>query len=345
MGDLSVFFIFLFLINVKHIESSPNTENILINVTAGILADSQESNNLQINLNISVGEEEVLVNDVPVAFSGVTRFNCQALLLNSTNGSSEYEVGDVVSTVTRVMVTQNRLYSQMEELVVLQVFSEVIELEGKQVRQPDMCEVKILLSPDFQKLTHFTKIYPIGNSEIFKVSRDNDIVVTDPTNHKKAEEQMMLQTTSQYPLKHSETTQEEIAPPGKLPETPLRMDPDLLSDIIYGQTEDGDQSQHNLIPIESSPKELISYSDMCRWMEEFRERLRHFCSESIPLFFLIMWVVVVGVVGSVLIIKILEFIFPFFEHKHICQLTSVQLLPQDEKRTLLDNSELEEHGS
>lgn len=34
----------------------------------------------QINLNISVGEEQVLVNDIPVELSGVTRFNCQALL-------------------------------------------------------------------------------------------------------------------------------------------------------------------------------------------------------------------------------------------------------------------------
>lgn len=34
----------------------------------------------QINLNISVGEEQVLVNDIPVELSGVTRLNCQALL-------------------------------------------------------------------------------------------------------------------------------------------------------------------------------------------------------------------------------------------------------------------------
>lgn len=88
-------------------------ESILINVTAGTLDDTnvQESNNLQvsynilklsinkpvimelnnniiksihlpfqINLNISVDEEQVLVNDIPVELSGVTRLNCQALL-------------------------------------------------------------------------------------------------------------------------------------------------------------------------------------------------------------------------------------------------------------------------
>ncbi|XP_061611034.1 glycoprotein integral membrane protein 1 isoform X2 [Phyllopteryx taeniolatus] len=346
MAGRTVSVIFLFFVSIKRAESSPNTvgttlENILINVTAGALADRQESNNLQLNLDISVGKEEVLVNDVPVQLSGVTRFNCPALLLDSTNASSEYEGGDLVSTVTRVMVTQNRLYSDLEEVVALQVFSEVIELEGKQVQQPDMCEVKILMSPDFQKVAQMTNIYPIELSEIFRVSRDNDVVVTDPTNRRK-EEQMLLQTTSQYPLKHSETTQEEIAAPGKLPETPLRMDPDLMKDLKYQEAEDRDLGQQDQIPIESSPKEFLSYSAVCRWVEDFRERLRHFCAESLPLFFLVMWVVVIGVVGSAVIVKILDLFFPTCEHKRICHLNSVTLLPDDEKHTLLENTELEE---
>ncbi|XP_077367159.1 glycoprotein integral membrane protein 1 [Festucalex cinctus] len=341
MAGPTLFVIFLFFVNIKHTESSPNTENILINVTAGALADTQESNILQITLNISVGEEEVLVNDVPVQLSGVTRFNCQALLLNSTNGSSEYEGGDLVSTVTRVMVTQNRLYSDLEEVVALQVFSEVIELEGKQVQQPDMCEVKILMSPDFQKLAQFTNIYPMGHSEIFKVSRENDVVVTDPTNRRK-EEQMMLHTTSQYPLKHSETTQEEVAAPGKLPETPLRMDPDLFNELKYEETDYDDVIRHNQIPTESSPKEFLSYSAMCHWVEEIRERMRSFCEESLPLFFLVMWVVVIGVAGSAVIVKILDLFFPTCEHKRICHPNSFTVLPDDEKHTLLENIEEED---
>lgn len=53
--------------------------------------------------------------------------------VNSINGSREFESGDLVSTVTRVMVSQNRLYSDLEEVLALQLFSEVIELEGKEV--------------------------------------------------------------------------------------------------------------------------------------------------------------------------------------------------------------------
>ncbi|KAM9779028.1 glycoprotein integral membrane protein 1 isoform X1 [Syngnathus typhle] len=345
MAGATLFVIILFCVIIKHTESSPKTvrptlENILINVTAGALADAQESNNLQITLNISVGEE-VLVNDVPVQLSGVTRFNCQALLLNSTNASSEYEGGDLVSTVTRVMVTQNRLYSDLEEVLALQVFSEVIELEGKQVQQPDMCEVKLLMSPDFEKLAQFTNTYPIGLSEIFKVSRDNDVLVTDPTNHGK-DEQMMLQTTSQYPLKHSGTTQEEVAAPGKLPETPLRMDADLFDNIKSEDTEAEELGQQDQISTESSPQGFFSYSAMCRWVEDFRERLRIFCSESLPLFFLVMCVVVIGVVGSAVIVKILDLFFPTCEQKQICHPNTFILLPNEEKHTLLENTELEE---
>lgn len=339
--------VFLLFASVTCAESSPrqmNTENILINVTAGSLVDTQlqESNNLQINLNISVGEEQVLVNDIPVELSGVTRFNCQALLY-SINGSSAFESGDLVSTVTRVMVSQNRLYSDSEEVVALQVFSEVIEMEGKEVQQPDMCEVKILMSPDFQKLAQFTNIYPIGHSEIFRVPRENDVVVTDPPNPRKDEEQLMSQTTSQYPLKHTETTQEEIAAPGKLPETPLRMDPDLLYEDRYDNDIDlRELSQPDQIQMETPPKEVISsYSAMCQWVEEVRERLRRFSSESLPLFFLVMWVVVIGVVGSAVIVKILDMFFPTCEHKHIFHLNPVTLMPEDEKHTLLESIELE----
>ncbi|XP_006796287.1 glycoprotein integral membrane protein 1 [Neolamprologus brichardi] len=338
----------LFFVSATRTETSNrqlNTENILINVTAGTLADTQlqDSNNLQINLNISVSEEQVLVNDVPVELSGVTRFNCQALLLDSVNGSSEFESGDIVSTVTRVMVSQNRLYSDSEEVVALQVFSEVIEMDGKEVQQPDMCEVKILMSPDFQKLAQFTNIYPIGHSDIFRVPRENDVVVTDPPNSRKDEEQLISQTTSQYPLKHTETTREEIASPGKLPETPLRMDPDLLYDVRYDDELDYTYpSQPDQNQMETPPKELISsYSAMCQWVEQARERLRRFCSESLPLFFLVMWVVVIGVVGSAVIVKILDVFFPICEHKRIFNVNSVPVMPEDEKHNLLENIEVE----
>lgn len=60
-------------------------------------------------------------------------FVCLFFAVDRINGSSDSESGDLVSVVTRVMVSQNRLYSDSEEVVALQVFSEVIELQGKEV--------------------------------------------------------------------------------------------------------------------------------------------------------------------------------------------------------------------
>lgn len=69
----------------------------------------------------------------------------------------------------------------------------------------------------------------------------------------------MSHTTSQYPLKHSETTQEEAAAPGKLPETPLRMDPDLLYELRYDDDyEDRQPGQSDRIQMETPPKETPS---------------------------------------------------------------------------------------
>lgn len=76
---------------------------------------------------------------------------------------------------------------------------------------------------------------------------------------------MIMQTTSQYPLKHTETTQEEIAAPGKLPETPLRMDPDLLYDVRYDdEFEERDPGQQDQIQMESPPKEFLSSYSVSR---------------------------------------------------------------------------------
>ena len=54
---------------------------------------------------------------------------------------------------------------------------------------------------------------------------------------------------------------------------------------------------------------------VCVWVQQARERVRRFCSESLPLFFLVMWVVVIGVVGSAVIVKILDLFFPTCEHR------------------------------
>lgn len=144
------------------------------------------------------------------------------------------------------------------------------------------------MSPDFQKLAQFTNVYPMGHSEIFRLPREKDVLVTHPPSPRRgatrrpllgllfssccyfilhslfffplaAEEQLVSHTTSQYPLKHSETTQEEVAAPGKLPETPLRMDPDLMYELSYGdEFEDRQPGQSDSIQMVTPTKETSS---------------------------------------------------------------------------------------
>ncbi len=91
---------------------------------------------------------------------------------------------------------------------------------------------------------------------------------------KSAEEQHISQTTSQYPLKHTETTQEEVAAPGRLPETPLRMDPDLLYDVRYGnEFDDRQPTQPDQNQMETSPKELISSYSVSQVLLHFNKKL------------------------------------------------------------------------
>lgn len=93
---------------------------------------------------------------------------------------------------------------------------------------------------------------------------------------KSDEEQLISQTTSQYPLKHTETTQEEIAAPGKLPETPLRMDPDLLYDVRYDDEFDvREPSQTDQIQMETPPKELISSYSVSQVMLDLADDMQY----------------------------------------------------------------------
>lgn len=66
----------------------------------------------------------------------------------------------------------------------------------------------------------------------------------------------MLNTTSHYLYKNAETTQEEIAAPGKLPETPLRMDPETL----YESRGEEERNSDYILPKVPLRDHMTSYS-------------------------------------------------------------------------------------
>ncbi|KAL2082365.1 hypothetical protein ACEWY4_022183 [Coilia grayii] len=330
-----VSFLFSLAFSTRGAHLQFSSENVLLNVTTAA-EHNETTQNIQVSLNFTFVANQSYINEIPVS-SDVTRLPCQALLLDSNNASSANVSGPRASCVIRVLVDQLHLKSDAgEEVLVLVLNEEVIELEGKGVQQQDVCEVKLMVNDNVESLTQFASVYPMSKNKLFWMPREDDIVMTDPPIPKKVEDQVVLHTTSHYPFKHAETTQEETAAPGKLPETPLRMDPDLLYD-----GEEKEAISDYLLPESPLRGSMSSYNAMCEWVEQLRERLRRFWAESLPIFFLVMWVVVVGVVGSAVIVHVLDLIFPTCEHPGVFHLNPATLMPEDEKCTLLENIELE----
>ncbi|MCI4395771.1 hypothetical protein PGIGA_G00195730 [Pangasianodon gigas] len=311
------------------------TEN-LINVTA-VSENDELTYNVQISLNVTLVDNKTTVNGVPLKPSEVMRMPCQALLLDDSNVSLSDGAGTLISSVLRLMLDHSYLQSEAgDEVLLLTLGQEMIQLGEEKVWQPDVWEVKMLLNQTSEEVIQEQNIYPARSSKIVAMPRENDIIMTDEYIAKTVEDQV-LHTTSHYPLRQAETTQEETAAPGKLPETPLRMEPSALYEDAPEEKVNPDDLLPD-VPLRQSPS---SYNVVCRWVEELRDRLKRFCYESLPLFFLIMWVVVVGVVGSAVIIKILDLLFPTCEHKGFFHLNPETLMPEEEKQSLIENVELE----
>ncbi|XP_063078926.1 glycoprotein integral membrane protein 1 [Engraulis encrasicolus] len=333
-----VSFLFSLAFSTRGAHLQFSSERILVNVTTSS-EHNESTQNIQVILNFTFVANQSYVNEIPVS-SDVTRLPCQALLLDSSNASGVNASGPSTSCVIRILVDELHLKSDAgEEVLVLVLNEEVIELEGRGVQQQDVCEVKLMVNDNVESLTQFASVYPMSKNKLFWIPREDDIVITDPFIPKKVvdQDQAVLHTTSHSPLKHADTTQEETAAPGKLPETPLRMDPDLL----YDGGEEKEAISDYLLPESPLRGSMSSYNAMCEWVEQLRERLRRFWAESLPIFFLVMWVVVVGVVGSAVIVHVLDLIFPTCEHPGVFHLNPATLMPEDEKCTLLENIELE----
>nr|XP_010963995.1 glycoprotein integral membrane protein 1 [Camelus bactrianus] len=267
-------------------------DSIRVNVTT--LKDDGETSKEQVVLNITYESGQVYVNDLPVN-SGVTRISCQTLIVKDENleNLEEKEYFGIISV--RILVHEWPMTSGSSlQLIVIQ--EEVVEIDGKQAQQKDITEIDILVKNQ-GILRHSNYTLPLEESMLYSISRDNDIVFTLPNLSKKGESVSSLQTTSQYLIRNVETTIDEDALPGKLPETPLRAEPPS------------------------------SYKVMCQWMEKFRKDLCRFWSSVFPIFFMFLNVMVVGITGAVVVITILKVLVPVCEYKGILQLDKVNIIP------------------
>ncbi|KAM4866287.1 glycoprotein integral membrane protein 1 isoform 2-T3 [Thomomys bottae] len=256
----------------------------------------------QVVLNITYESGEVYVNDVPVN-SGVSRVNCQTLIVKNENLEEKVYFG-VVSV--RILVHQWPMTSSSNmQLIVIQ--EEVVEVDGWQAQQKDVTEIDILVKNQ-GILRHSNYTLPLEESMLYSMSRDSDILITLP-NLSKKDSVSLLQTTSQYLTRNMETTVDEDALPGKLPETPLRADPPS------------------------------SYKAMCLWMEKFRKDLCLFWGKIFPVIFMLLNVMVVGVLGAAGIITMLKVLFPVSDYKGILKVDKVNVVPVTAINVYLDVSE------
>ncbi|NWW70910.1 GINM1 protein, partial [Climacteris rufus] len=247
----------------------------------------------QVVFNITYVNGQVYLNDFPMK-SGVAHITCQTIILENGNlDNSQYQ--QRLGTVSvRIMVHEWPLASSSDlQLIVIQ--EEVTEVDGKQVQQEEVTEIDILVK-DLRVLRHSNYTVPLQESMLYSMPRDNDVLFTLP-NLSGKDIQDPLQTTSQYLIQQVETTVDEETLPGKLPETPLRIEPPS------------------------------SYKVMCQWVEDLRKGLCRFWFRSLPILFNFMEVVVVGIVGAALIIKVLKVILPSCENKGILLLDQVSFVP------------------
>ncbi|XP_008828638.1 glycoprotein integral membrane protein 1 isoform X2 [Nannospalax galili] len=266
-------------------------DGIRISVTT--LKDNGEVCEEQVVLNITYESGQVYVNDLPVN-NGVTRISCRTLIVKSENleNSEEKEYFGIVSI--RILVHEWPMTSGSSlQLIVIQ--EEVVEIDGKQALQKDVTEIDILVKNQ-RILRHSNYTLPLEESMLYSISQDSDILVTLP-NLSKKESVSSLQTTSQYLIRNVETTADENALPGKLPETPLRAEPPS------------------------------SYKVMCQWMEKFRKVLCKFWSSVFPVFFMFLNIMVVGILGAAGIITILKVLFPVSEYKGILKVEKMNVTP------------------
>ncbi|NXE09627.1 GINM1 protein, partial [Lophotis ruficrista] len=267
-------------------------ETIKVNVM--MLKTNGEFQKGQVVFNITYVNGQVYLNDFPMK-SGVAHIRCQTVILENRNLDNLPDQQRLGTVSVRIMVHEWPLASSSDlQLIVIQ--EEVTEIDGKQVQQEEVTEIDILVK-DLRVLRHSNYTVPLKESMLYSIPRDNDVLFTLP-NFSGKDIQDPLQTTSQYLIQQVETTIDEETLPGKLPETPLRTEPPSSYKVV-----------------------------MCQWVEDLRKGLCRFWFRSLPIFFSMMEVIVVGVVGAALILKVLKVIFPSCENKGILLLDEVSFVP------------------
>ncbi|XP_076189992.1 glycoprotein integral membrane protein 1 isoform X1 [Aptenodytes patagonicus] len=295
-------------------------ETIRVNVM--MLKTNGEFHKGQVVFNITYVNGQVYLNDFPMK-SGVAHITCRTVILENGNLDNLPDQQRLGTVSVRIMVHEWPLASSSDlQLIVIQ--EEVTEIDGKQVQQEEVTEIDILVK-DLRVLRHSKYTVPLKESMLYSIPRDNDMLFTLP-NLSGKDTQDPLQTTSQYLIRQVETTVDEETLPGKLPETPLRIEPPSSYKNKPNKPSIV-RIQRAGFPHVKTKHNIHLKMVMCQWVEDLRKGLCRFWFRSLPIFFSLMEVIVVGVVGAALILKVLKVIFPSCENKGILLLDQVGFVP------------------
>ncbi|KAG8444459.1 hypothetical protein GDO86_009582 [Hymenochirus boettgeri] len=253
-------------------------ETVRINVT--VLKETEKVIE-QVKFDIGYIRGQIHINGFLVS-RGVTRITCRMDTLSyGTSDGWENQAHQSLVTLRLLVQDWPMNYSDVSRVIVQE---EVIIIDGNQVQQNETKEVEFLISEEMEvlKLSHST--VDLQNTLLFFIPRDHDVVFTFP-NIPGADNNAPQQTTREYNLRQN-TTLEEESYPGKLPETPIRVE----------------------IP-------ASSYKVICQIADKLREKLCLFWLRCYPVLIDFIQVVLIGVIGAAIVLEILMIVYPQCEPK------------------------------
>ncbi|XP_061430897.1 glycoprotein integral membrane protein 1 [Lethenteron reissneri] len=257
--------------------------NAQINVLVQSLNQSRQ---FEVRLDVTVSEGKVSVNTHPVGSNVVTRVDCQADVAElATDGVSVLQQWSSPVSL-RVLVLESPISGQPGRPgIVAQL--QVTDIDSTQVTQALVPMLEVTFGMSQNEVRRATWSVPMEESMLYSMPRDADTYGTLPNTPGKELPAGPLQTTSHYPMGQAETTLEEAAAPGKLPETPLRAEPPSSYKLVCQRAE-------------------MLRQEVCRlWRSLWQQALPLVCGAAL--------LVVVGALGGTVIVLGLRVLCP---HAH-----------------------------
>ncbi|XP_019647825.1 PREDICTED: glycoprotein integral membrane protein 1-like [Branchiostoma belcheri] len=228
-------------------------ETILVEVQEEALAEQipgeLEDKVIKVELKLAVHKGQVKVNDLPVITPGITHLTCSAQIFQPSSGGKLIPQGTATVGVRLLVLQRGAKQLHIEE--------EVTSVNGTTVLQGVVQQVLIVLSEKQKELKRMVSHVQLEHSKVHQLSADSEVHVAKQVVKTSTMGHAEMTSNQQEAVDIApEISTEEVAAPGKLPETPLRADP---------------------------PAKPITFHSLCSRMEELKNQMcvtfRRMCDE------------------------------------------------------------------